>query len=230
MNAITTVLTSATGVMLASLADVKDAIGITDNQYDETLTRFITRASRRIETHVGRSLAVQRYQTVLPAYGRKRLMLSAYPVRAILRMFDGTDTGEATAYTATDYHLNTEVGSIERDEGWSWTLQTKPDVIPFPEPGQEYGQYLVEFSAGYILPAGKDSGSTWDGTTSTGPTIPSDIEDACIQLVKSQWHSRKREDGLVSKTVGDLSLTWESQKGELPDSVMAMLAPYRSVL
>lgn len=230
MNAITTVLTSATGVMLTSLANVKDALDITDNKYDDTLTRFITRASNRIESYVGRSLAVQRYQTFLPAYGRKRLMLSHYPVRAVLRMFDGTDTGESTEYASTEYHVNAEIGSIERDEGWSWTLQTKSDVIPFPEPGQEHPQYLVEFSAGYILPLGKDSGSTWDGTTSTGPTLPGDIEDACIQLVRSQWHARKREEGLVSKKVGDISLTWESQTGELPNSVLAMLAPYRSVL
>ena len=230
MNAITTVLTSATGVMLASLADVKDALDITDNQYDETLGRFIVRASQRIETHIGRTLGVQRYQSVLPAYGRKRLMLSAYPVRSVLRMFDGTDTGTASELTSTDYHLNAEVGTIERDEGWSWTLQTKADVIPFPEPGQEYGRYLVEFSAGYILPAGKDSGSTWDGTTSTGITLDGTIEDACIEFVKSKWHSRKREAGLISKKVGDISLTWESQKGELPESVLAMLAPYRSVM
>ena len=230
MNAITTVLTSATGVMLASLADVKDALDITDNKHDETLTRFISRASQRIESHVGRPLGLQRYQTVLPAYGRKRLMLSAYPVRAILRMFDGTDTGTASVLTATEYHLNAEIGSIERDEGWSWTLQTKADVIPFPEPGQEYGNYLVEFSAGYILPLGKDSGSTWDGTTSTGPTLAGDLEEACIQLVRSQWHSRKREEGLLSKKVGDISLTWESRTGELPHSVLAALAPYRSVL
>lgn len=230
MNAITTVMVSATGTMLASLADVKDAIGITDNQFDETLTRFISRASRRIATHIRPTLGVWKYQTVLPAYGRKRLMLPAYPIRAILRMFDGTDTGTANELTSTDYHLNAEIGAIERDEGWSWTMQTKPDVISFPEPGQEYGRYLVEFGAGYLLPSGKDSGSTWDGTTSTGQTLDGDIEEACIQLVRSQWQSRKREEGLISKKVGDISLTWESQSGELPNSVLAMLAPYRSVL
>lgn len=230
MNAIVTVLTSATGVMLASLADVKDALDITDDRYDETLTRFIKRASGRIETHVGRTLAVQTYQSVLPAYGRKRLTLPAYPVRAVLRVFEGTDTGTENELTSTDYHLNKEAGFIERDEGWAWTLQAKPDVITFPEPSQEYGKYLVEFGAGYILPAGKDSGSTDDGTTSTGQTLPQDIEDACIGLVRSMWHSRKRETDLVSKKVGDIALTWQAQTGELPDSVMAMLAPYRSVI
>lgn len=230
MNAIVTVLTSATGGMLVNLADVKDALDITDNKYDETLTRFITRASGRIETYLGRTLAVQTYQTVLPAYGRKRLTLPAYPVRAVLRIFEGTDTGTANALTSTDYHVNTESGFIERDEGWAWTLQTKADVIPFPEPGQEYGQYFVEFGAGYVLPAGKDSGSTDDGTTSTGRTLPHDIEDACIGLVRSMWQSRKRETDLISKKVGDISLTWQPQTGELPDAVMAILAPYRSVI
>ncbi len=61
---ITTCATS-TDSRLVTLEDVKDAMAITDAQYDETLARFIRRASARIETYVGKPLLLQTYQVVL---------------------------------------------------------------------------------------------------------------------------------------------------------------------
>lgn len=225
-----TVCSSATGDMLASLEDIKDALGITDSINNESLKRIARRCSRRIESHLGRTLGVQVYAAVLPAYGRMRLRLPAYPVRHVFRVFDGTDTGTALELTSTEYTLDAEAGFIERPEGFAWTYQTKPGVISFPEPGQEYGNYLVEFSAGYIPPSGKDSGSTQDGTTSTGPTLEQDIQDACISLVRNQWSARSTPSNVTSKRVGEISVTYQLDAKELPDDVLAMLQPYRSVI
>lgn len=222
-----TVCASATDDALASLEDIKDALGITDSLHNETLRRFIRRASRRIESHLGRTLGVQVYQAVLPAYGRRRLRLPSYPVRAILRAYDGTDTGTAAELQSTEYTLDKEAGFIERNEGFAWTYQTRREVVPFPEPGQEYGNYLVEFSAGYILPAGKDS--TEDGTTTTGVTLDQDLQDACIALVRNAWHSRSQASNVSSKRVGEISITYADNSRELPADVLAILSPYRSV-
>lgn len=219
---------SSTNEDLASLADVKDALDIGDNGYDQTLERFIDRASGRISRFCGRALTVQVYQELLPAFGGVNLRLSHYPVRSILRVFDGSDTGVATELSSTDYRLDKEAGLINRDEGFEWTYQTRAEPAPFPIAGAEYRNWLIEYSAGYVGPFGKES--TEDGTTSTGPTLEADIQDACISLVRSMWHSRKREAGVTSRKVGELSVTYSQQTKELPDDVAAILAPYRSVV
>ena len=72
------VCSSSTGDKLVSLADLKEAIDITDAAYDETLTRFIRRASSRIESYVGRPLFAQTYQVTLPSYGGHTLQPVSY--------------------------------------------------------------------------------------------------------------------------------------------------------
>jgi len=225
-----TVCGSATGEWLADLPDVKDALGLDDSQYDQTLLRMVRRASSRIESYLGRSLQTQVYQAVLPGYGRRKLVLPAYPVRSLFRVFDGTDTGTGTELTATagDFRLDAARGVLERDDGWPWTFQMREAISPFPEPGQEYPRFLVEFSAGYVPPLGKCS--TFDGTTTTGMTLEQDLQDATIALVRNMWHDRSRPTNVRSKSVGEISISYGESKGELPDEVLAILAPYRSNL
>lgn len=226
---IVTVMTSATGDMLATVADVKDALDLTDNAADKTLERFIGRASRRIARYLGRDLSLQKYQAVMPAYGGVNLLLPKYPVRSISRVFDGTDTGTATELSSTEYRLDADRGLLNRDEGWEWTYQTGRTISSEPLPGEEYKNWLVEFSAGYILPAGKDSGSTWDGTTATGPTLDADVQDACIEMVRNMWLSKDREPGVISEKVGDLSITYGPGESGIPESIKDILAPLRSL-
>ena len=227
---IVTVLTSATSDKLTTVADVKDAMDITDNAADQTLERFIGRASRRIQRYIGRDLGVQRYQAIMESYGGINLQLPAYPVRAVLRLFDGTDTGTATSISSTEYRLDAKLGQLNKDEGWPWTWQQHQDIALLePEPGREYKRYLVEFSAGYILPSGRDSGSTWDGTTATGPTLDADIQDACIELTRSLYLSRDRQPGVQSERVGDLSISYSGTVDDLPASVLDIIKPLRSL-
>jgi uncharacterized phiE125 gp8 family phage protein len=221
------VCSTATGDTLVSLADLKDAMDITDAGQDETLNRFLRRASQRIETYVGRPLLDQVYQAVLPSYGGSVLQLPVHPVRAVLRVFDGTDTGVGTELSSTEYTVDYARGQLLRAAGWPWTYTSYTEVAPFPEPGQEYLRWLVEFSAGYVPPMGKDS--TGDGTTTTSSTVPLDIQDAAISLTRSLWYARTREAGITSKHVGELSVSYSQQTGLVPDDVAAILSPYRSI-
>lgn len=225
-----TVCSSATGDLLVSIADLRDALDITDAAYDESLTRFVRRASSRIESYVGRSLFSQVYQVALPAYGGAILQLPRYPVRAILRIFDGTSTDTAAELSATDYRVDYERGHVYKETGFPWTYTSFPDVAPFPEPGQEYPNWLVEFSAGYVPAGGKNACSTGDGTTATGCTVPYDLQDAAITLTRSLWFGRTREPGVASKSVGELSVSYTAQHGSVPNDVAAILQPYRSVI
>lgn len=225
-----TVCGTATGDLLVSLADLKDALNLTDAQHDETLTRFLKRTSARIETYVGRPLFDQVYQAALPSYGGPILQLPRHPVRAVFRVFDGTDTGAGSVeLTSTEYTVDAERGHLVRNSGWPWTYTAFAEVAPFPEPHHEYPRWLVEFSAGYVPASGKDSGSTQDGTTTTGTTVPLDLQEAAISLTRSSWYARTRESGVTSKSVGELSIHYAAPTGSLPDEVAAMLQPYRSV-
>lgn len=225
-----TVCSTATGEMLVSVADVKEALAITDAQHDEALTRFVRRASSRIETYIGRPLFDQVYSVVLPSYGGPILQLPRHPVRSVLRIFDGTDTGASSVeLTSTEYMIDYERGQLSRVGGWPWTYTAYTDVAPFPEPNEEYPRWLVEFSAGYVPAGGKDSGSTQDGTTATGTTVPMDLQEAAISLTRSTWFARTRESGITSKRVGELSITYGSPTGSIPNEVAAIVAPYRSV-
>jgi uncharacterized phiE125 gp8 family phage protein len=223
-----TVCSSSTDGMLASLADVKEAMDITDDGDDATLTRFVQRASSRIESYCGRPLLNQTYQAALPSYGGMKLQLPRYPIRSVFRVFDGTDTGTAYELSSTEYRVDAENGQLVKSDRWPWTFTSYPEVSPFP--GEEETRWLVEFSAGYIPANGKDTGSTQDGTTATGTTVPPDMQEAAIQLTRSLWLSRKREPGVASKSVGELSISYRMQSGSMPDEVASLLAPYRSVI
>ncbi len=225
-----TTCSSATSDLLVSLADVKEAMNLTDEAYDQTLTRMIRRASSRIETYCGRPLLSQVYQAALPSYGSPILQLPRYPVRSVLRVFDGTDTGTGTELSSTDYRVKAEVGQLYRDQGFAWTYVMDHDVAPYPEPGKEYTRWMVEFSAGYVPAGGKDSGSTGDGTTSTSCTVPMDLQEAAISLTRNMWMGRTRDSSVTSKRVGELAVTYGDQSGGIVSTEIAeLLAPYRSL-
>lgn len=227
-----TVLTSSTGVGLTDAASVKDVLDSCDTKDDVLLGKYIGRASARIEAYCGRTFDVQRYQEVIPAYGGTVLQLVGYPIRKVFRVFDGTDTGSAQELSATGYRIDAARGQLHRDEGWAWTYQLSRAIAFEPLPGQEYIQWLVEYSAGYV-PAGGWT-STWEaGSTSTGSTLPLDLQAACIDLVQNLYLSRGQAANVQSERVGELSITYATRAAGsrgLPDEIVDVLAPYRSVI
>jgi len=66
-------------------------------------------------------------------------------------------------------------------------------------------------------------------------TLPMDIEQACIETVKAWYIARKRDQTAVSKSVGDLSITYaRPNAGERPDalpfSALGLLGPWERVV
>jgi hypothetical protein len=232
-----TTCATATDDKLTTLENVKEALAITDSLTDQFLDRQILRASRRIQSYLGRPLLLQTYQAVLPSYGGVNLLLPFCPVVAVDRVIDGTDTGtggDGIELAATEYRVDHAGGFLNRDYGWRWTRQIQHGSIgDVPQVDGEYHNWLVEFSAGYIGPNG--TSSTGHYNTSTGPTLPADIEDACIELVKSAYHARSRSDDIASESVGDVSVSYRgpsmgSGSRALPQTVKEYLEPYRSMV
>ena len=225
-----TILATATDERLTTLENAKEALALTDSRDDEYLKRLILRASNRVTAYLNRPLALQTYQALLPAFGGVNLQLPRTPVRAVLNVFDGSDTGASAQLTATGYRLDPDRGWLNRDEGWTWTRQMERGALTeYAVPNGEYLNWLVKFSAGYVLPGG--TSSTNHGVTSTGSTLPGDLEDACLELVRSAYLGRTREDAVQSESVGTVSVTYRAGSSRaLPESVAALLEPYRSVI
>jgi hypothetical protein len=223
-----TVLATATSDALTTLENAKEFLGVTDSKDDQFIDRLILRASRRITTYLGRPLVLQTYQTLLPSQGSVNLLLPRYPIQTVLRLFDSSDTGSAQA--VTQYRVDREAGLLNRDAGWSWTVQLDAHAVTdLPTPGGEYRTWLVEWSAGYIGPNG--TSSTGHGNTSTGSTLPEDLEEACLELIKDRYLARSRSDAVQSEKVGDVSVTYrDGGSQQVPMTVAALLAPYQSVV
>lgn len=231
-QSIVTILSAATSDLLVPIEDVKEVLQITDSVNDEALRRVIRRASARIASYIGYEPLMQRYRAQLPSYGGVTLQLPHRHIRSVLSVFDGLSTDEASELSATEYRVDTQRGQLQNDAGWPWTWQQRQGLTLEPEPGNEYARWTIDYSAGFVPVNGKTS--TWDGSTSTGPTLPADISDACILLVKDSWDRRSRTGDVQSERVGELSITYRDSSsdrlGGLPGEVADMLRPYRSLI
>lgn len=230
-----TVCTSSTSSALTTLQAVKEDLGIVDTKDDELFNALIARASVWAESYTGRAFGLQVYQETVAGFGRRNLMLSRYPIRTVFRMFDATDTGSATELKSSDFRMeDAEAGFLSRDRGWRWNVAgAGPGPAGFGaglnplDPDPAFGEqrpWLVEYSAGYVGPAGKVS--TADGSTSTGRTLPHDVEQAVLLKAK-EWFLRRQTDPTVaSRKIGDLAVAYRSaQEGR--DMAEMLLEPYR---
>ena len=213
---------ASTDFDLTTTAKVKDLLGTTLTSDDAHLSDLIRRISKMAETYVGYPLVAQAYRETLPGFGSRRLMLGRTPVRAILGFWDSTSSADASTFLTSEYRLDPEEGFIDRDAGWAWSAPYVP--APFSVPladqpwaGQERPTYMVEYVAGYTR-GGLDTGhalySTTKGTTSTGRTLPEDIEAAVAGRVVSIFNG---DESVVEKSVGDLRIrygTYGSGGGE----------------
>ncbi len=83
-SSLLTVLTPASTRALTTLATVKDEIGITGDEADERLQRWIDEASERIETYLGRVLASETVRETFRLTGAPAcLRLARRPVATI---------------------------------------------------------------------------------------------------------------------------------------------------
>lgn len=64
--------------------------------------------------------------------------------------------------------------------------------------------------------------------------LPHDLEQACIEIVKAFYLQRQRDEGVSSKRVGDLSVTYrervQGDRPTLPFSALTLLAPYERIV
>jgi len=189
----------------------------------QRLDALITRASRWAESVVGYPLAVAIYGETLPAYGGRTLQVSRTPIRGLARLFNATSTDTATDYTTKVRIEDAGAGIISLDLGFPNTEQINQHLTPTPPPAPMDAErpWYVVYEAGYVFDGRL---TTEGGTTSTGRTLPEDIEGAIISKVTE---THQGAAGVQSKSVGDLSITYATYQRGIDSPAESLLAPYR---
>jgi hypothetical protein len=212
------VVTRVSSKQLTTLQTVKDDLDITGTTEDVYLGRLIDRASAAICTYLNVPKAADGSSTILketlaqsfwrsPWYRADRssdLVLARLPVTAVASIVVGD-----TTIDPGDYELDGADGVIRRlpftfNSSFSWQPNAKT---------------VVTFDAGWVM-AADDS-----------RTLPFDIEEQAIALVKSARAAKTRDPLLRSiETAGvDSVQYWVGSVGDdsLPPDIAARLDDYR---
>ncbi len=165
------------------------------------------------------------------------MTLSRYPVRSVDSMWSATDTGAATTVLSSEFKVDREAGFIERDQGWAWDAPGvgNPFAIPLsgsPFPGEERSPWLVDYVAGYTYDGFTTDAALYStagpgGTTSTGRTLPEDIEDAVSRKAAAIYMG---DEGVIERKVGDLAVKFATVGGAPRDLAAELLNSYRTVI
>lgn len=204
---ISTVVTAASSQQLASLADVKAELGITDAAQDALLTRYIDLCSSAAAQFCDRVFPKETVKDEiwpdgeLHAYqvapGIASLQLSRWPVVTVTAI---TENGNVLA-DGYDYRFDAANGLAYRlnEHGYPKDWPASP--------------LSVVYQAGY-------------------DPVPADVQDAVIRMVKARHIARGRDPFLRSESIpGVRDATWwiptGADAGNMPPDVADILSNYR---
>lgn len=207
--------TPAANRNLTQLATVKTELQITASADDAFLTSLLKQSSSAIETFCGRIFAAQTYvETFRMDVYRLNLLLAQFPLVQVVSV---SEAGVALV-TDTDFEtFDAEglVGRIISDRTAYW---------------RTLDRIAVTYTAGYSLP----------GDTALTPpalALPSDIERACIELVKTEYLSRTRNPNVQRFEIPDVYSESYMQRAipgaaggyALPPNIAGMLTAYKDM-
>jgi hypothetical protein len=182
---------------LTDLPSVKAWLGITNTTSDAQLGGLITAVSAFIPNYLNRNLLSASYVDTVQGNGRDFMLLRQGPVTAI----SGVAWQGTSLTTAGDPIAGTNGFYIDSDEQQR-TLRLVGYCFPYRQ------AVRVSYTAGYN-------------------TAPTDIAQACIELVGSAFKRAERIDQ-VSKNIGEGQVITFSM-ADMNATVRAILAPYAQV-
>lgn len=208
-----TVSSSAATTKLTTLDRVKRDLNTTAIADDKLLDDLIQHASDYIVSYTGRKFAKETVVEKLPASGGAHMLLSRTPVVSITGV-----SHDGTTISSTSYVLEDEkAGLIFRETGWADTAIYVSEITRRPS---RFGRKDWQFTyiGGYDLP----------GSTS-GQTLPGDLERACIELVKNWYLNRDKDQNLQVQRIGDTSETRFTFSKGIPITITGILDRYARV-
>jgi hypothetical protein len=212
LSIISTVTAPTGSYDLTTLADVKAELMITDDLSDTWLSSVISRISAQIRLYCNRVFQVETLQDAIyyqmdpypyqvPG-GVMQLQLSRWPIVSIASVTINNQIASPLVLTqGTDFTVDPNTGILIRLNSY-----TGYPMIWEDDPT------VIVYQAGY-------------------ETVPLDLEDACIRLIKMKWFARTRDPLLKSTDdagvgtqafwVGSLGL------GMMPPDIADLLDSYR---
>ena len=160
-----------------------------NSQYIGTL---IKRASSFISTYTNRVFAKETVTETLTSNGGPRLVLSRTPIISI----NSVTYNNITVISSSEYEIeDADAGFLWRERGWTNTLIDVGGINPIYTRFGKY-KWKVSYTAGFVLPP------------SQNVTLPGELEQACIEIVKSWYLGRKRDTSVIRESIGEASVTY----------------------
>ncbi len=213
MRGIVTVVAAAELTAITTLQAVKDELGIADSSQDERLQRMIRGATDKARAELNRVLPRETVSEAFragPEYGGDAppaaLSLSRWPVDASA---DFTVTVDGTELASSDYELDVQSGLL-------WRLSCGLRC------GWRFASAVVAYTGGYAMPG------------SSIVTLPADIEDGALALIRSRYAAMGRDPSLRRREIpGVISEDFWIENGDstnaLPPEVERYWSPHRVI-
>lgn len=197
---------------LTTLSAVRTQLKISGTGEDEYLQEQIKNVSAIICTYLNiatatdgsRTLARQTITETFRKEGHGKLLLSRYPATSITSVVE-----DGVTLDPSNYELDGSTGTLQRlndDEPWVWSCR----------------KIVVTYVAGYVMPGEDDR------------TLPKDIEDAAIGLIKTARSARTRDPSVKGEEIPGVLRTdyWVGSVGDvghIPPDIASKLDQYRNV-
>jgi hypothetical protein len=209
---------TAHALTLVATAEVE--LGITTGTGGDRLVRLINSASDALAAACGRTFeyGATIAESVIGS-GQRDLILSRAPVISVASV---TIDGAALDISQIKIH---DDWLVERPGGWPWTAHVIPDIRMQPSVGTERHSIVATYAGGYVTPAQVAGDLT--------RTLPYDLEEACLELVKARWFSAGRDPAVRSASTLSSSVSFGDpgtrfgDAGEWPGGVWHTIERYR---
>lgn len=227
MQSITSISSPPPTTQLTTLGNAKLDLAVSMSEDDAYITFLITRASSIITGWIGRAIGQQTvvqtfrqtygaylYNPYPPAYGAQPqdgnrvspLILAFRPVISITSI---TEDGGSALTQGTDFEVQSASGLVWRlasgvRQQWSGSST------------------VVTYQSGYVLPS--DTGTR---------TMPADIEDVALGLVRSAYFSRGQDPSIileVTDNVGRTGYKGATAPMALDEGMRQILTSYRNFI
>ena len=207
---------------LTTVANVKTYLDISDTSQDTKIEQLINSVSDDIASRCNRVFLSAERTEKLTGNGRQTLLLTYYPITDVKSV-----TVDSAALTeGTDFDVLADEGSLFKVNG----VWTKPEVnqvfrppyipeIPYADENSLKHNIEAVYTAGYILPYQASSGET-----PVVPTLPYDLEMACIKMIAADIN-RKGSEHEKSENLGPLQSAFLDN--DYSDSVLSVLERYK---